>query len=166
MGYTNFVNGNKPNLSAPNLNNMQIELMKLVFPIGSTYITQEDTNPSTILNFGTWERVKGKVLVGLDEDDTDFNEIGKTGGEKTHTLTVDEMPAHIHKLKGDTNVNFEDNTIYPYLLASAKRGYVNGSAVTFSEGYSTNDTTTVGGGQAHAILQPYQVVGYMWIRTA
>ena len=34
MGYTNFVNGNKPNLSAPNLNNMQIELMKLVFPIG------------------------------------------------------------------------------------------------------------------------------------
>ena len=77
MGYTNFVNGNKPNLSAPNLNNMQIELMKLVFPIGSTYITQEETNPSTILNFGTWERVKGKVLVGLDEDDTDFNTIGK-----------------------------------------------------------------------------------------
>lgn len=80
MGYTNFVNGNKPNLSAPNLNNMQIELMKLVFPIGSTYITQEETNPSTILNFGTWERVKGKVLVGLDENDTAFNIIGKTGG--------------------------------------------------------------------------------------
>ena len=166
MGYTNFVNGNKPNLSAPNLNNMQIELMKLVFPIGSTYITQEETNPSTILKFGTWERVKGKVLVGLDEDDADFNIIGKTGGEKTHTLTVDEMPAHIHKLKGNTNVNFSDDIIYPYLLASAKRGYADGSAVTFSEGYSLNDTTTVGGGQAHDILQPYQVVGYMWRRTA
>ena len=166
MGYTNFVNGNKPNLSAPNLNNMQIELMKLVFPIGSTYITQEETNPSTILNFGTWERVKGKVLVGLDENDTAFNIIGKTGGEKTHTLTVDEMPAHIHKLKGNTNVTFSDDTIYPYLLASAKRGYADGSTVTFSEGYSLNDTTTVGGNQPHNNLQPYQVVGYMWIRTA
>lgn len=166
MGYTNFVNGNKPNLSAPNLNNMQIELMKLVFPVGSTYITQEETNPSTILNFGTWERVKGKVLVGLDEDDTAFNIIGKTGGEKTHTLTVNEMPEHIHKLNGNTNVTFSDDTINPYLLASAKRGYAEGSNVTFSEGYSLNDTTTVGGGQAHNNLQPYQVVGYMWIRTA
>ena len=33
MGYTNFVNGNAPYISAQNLNNMQIELMKLVFPI-------------------------------------------------------------------------------------------------------------------------------------
>ena len=96
MGYTNFVNGNAPYISAQNLKNMQIELMKLVFPIGSTYITQTNTNPSTILKFGTWERVKGKVLVGLDEDDTTFNTIGKTGGEKTHTLTENEMPNHTH----------------------------------------------------------------------
>ena len=166
MGYTNFVNGNKPNLSAPNLNNMQIELMKLVFPIGSTYITQEETNPSTILNFGTWERVKGKVLVGLDEDDTAFNIIGKTGGEKKHKLTIDEMPAHSHKLNGNTNVAFTENSIYPYLLASAKRGYADGSSVTFGGDYTINDTTTIGSGQAHNNLQPYQVVGYMWIRTA
>lgn len=79
--------GNTP-CSAENLNKMQED----IFPIGSTYITQTDTNPSTILGFGTWERLKGKVLVGLDENDTNFNSIGKTGGEKTHQLTQAELP--------------------------------------------------------------------------
>ena len=55
-------------------------LLSLVFPIGSTYVTQTNTNPSTILGFGTWERLKGKVCLGLDEDDADFNQINKTGG--------------------------------------------------------------------------------------
>ena len=153
MSYTNFVNGQSPYISAQNLNNMQIELMKLVFPIGSTYITQTNTNPSTILKFGTWERVKGKVLVGLDEDDTDFNEIGKTGGEKTHTLTVDEMPAHNHSAKF-----CEGTGVYSVFPKG------NGSKPEW--GGSTNTIENTGGGQAHNILQPYEVVGYMWKRTA
>ena len=153
MGYTNFVNGNAPYISAQNLNNMQIELMKLVFPIGSTYITQTNTNPSTILNFGTWERVKGKVLVGLDEDDTDFNEIGKTGGEKAHTLTVDEMPAHNHSAKFCEGIG-------PYAI------FPKGNGSKPEWGGSTNTIANTGGGQAHNILQPYEVVGYMWRRTA
>lgn len=153
MSYTNFVNGNAPNLSAQNLNNMQIELMKLVFPIGSTYITQTNTNPSTILKFGTWERVKGKVLVGLDEDDTDFNEIGKTGGEKAHTLTVDEMPAHNHSAKF-----CEGTGVYSV--------FPKGNGSNPEWGVSTNTIANTGGGQAHNILQPYEVVGYMWKRTA
>lgn len=152
MGYTNFVNGNKPNLSAPNLNNMQIELMKLVFPIGSTYITQEETNPSTILNFGTWERVKGKVLVGLDENDTAFNTIGKTGGEKTHTMTVAEMASHTHTVvsrsvagSGTANVSSGAGLSVPNPTGEIKIG----------------DT---GNSQPFNIMQPYEVVGYMWIR--
>ena len=153
MSYTNFVNGNAPNLSAQNLNNMQIELMKLVFPIGSTYITQTNTNPSTILNFGTWERVKGKVLVGLDEDDTDFNEIGKTGGEKTHTLTIDEMPAHNHSARF-----CEGTGVYSV--------FPKGNGSNPEWGGSTNTIANTGEGQAHNILQPYEVVGYMWKRTA
>ena len=153
MGYTTFTNGTQPALSDTILNNMQVELIKLVFPIGSTYITQTNTNPSEILKFGTWERVKGKVLVGLDEDDTDFNEIGKTGGEKAHTLTVDEMPAHNH------SANFCEGT---GVYSSFPKG--NGSASEW--GSSTNTIANTGKGQAHNILQPYEVVGYMWRRTA
>ena len=153
MSYTNFVNGQSPYISAQNLNNMQIELMKLVFPIGSTYITQTNTNPSTILKFGTWERVKGKVLVGLDEDDADFNEIGKTGGEKTHTLTIDEMPAHNHSARF-----CEGTGVYSV--------FPKGNGSNPEWGGSTNTIANTGEGQAHNILQPYEVVGYMWKRTA
>lgn len=149
MGYTTFTNGTQPALSDTILNNMQVELMKLVFPIGSTYITQTNTNPSEILKFGTWERVKGKVLVGLDEDDTDFNTIGKIGGEKEHTLTVDEMPQHSHTFnKTSGTANYKDT----------------GSGTAYGD-YLVN-TSSAGGDQPHNNLQPYQVVGYMWRRTA
>ena len=129
-------------------------ILSLIFPIGSTYITQTDSNPSEILKFGTWERLKGKVCVGLDEDDTDFNEIGKTGGEKTHTLTVAEMPNHAHPYINDSKFGVEAGA--------------SGMCPTWGPVKGTTGATTgsAGGGQSHNNLQPYKVVGYMWIRTA
>lgn len=141
------------------------EMLGNIYPVGSIIIRDSSTDMSNWLGF-TWEKVfAGKVLVGVDPTDTDFNTIGKTGGEKEHTLTIDEMPSHSHKLNGNTNVVFDESSIYPYLLASAKRGYASGSSVIFGDGYTMNDTTNTGGGQAHNNLQPYQVVAY-WKRTA
>lgn len=70
--------------------------VKLLYPIGSIYMSIQGTNPSVFFG-GTWERIaKGKTLVGVDENDTDFNTSSKTGGEKNHTLTINEMPKHSH----------------------------------------------------------------------
>lgn len=155
MGYFNFENSpsEKTPISAENLLAMQQGLMELVFPIGSTYITQSNTNPNTILNFGTWERLKGKVCVGLDEDDSDeyFDEIGKTGGEKKHTQTVDEMASHTH----NSTLNYEGQGSNQWSYRSNK-DYLGGPAAT----------TSAGGGQPMNITQPYEVVGYMWIRRS
>lgn len=155
-------------INKTNLNHMDdgiADLYDAIFPIGQIIIKGDDADYSNWLGF-TWERTAvGKVLVGYDNKDTDFNTIGKTGGEKEHKLTLDEMPAHSHKLNGNTNVVFDENSIYPYLLASAKRGYANGDSVTFGGDYSINDTTTKGGGQAHNNIQPYQVVAY-WKRVS
>lgn len=140
MGYTTFKNNGQPALSDTVLNNMQVELMKLVFPIGSTYITQDNTNPSTILNFGTWERLKGKICLGLDENDTDFNSIGKTGGTKKHKHTTSI-------LGGGFVLN---RTGCHYINASNMDGVA-------SSNYESTETSN---------LQPYEVVGYMWIRRA
>lgn len=137
--------------------NLKKEILKMVFTVGSTYITQENINPSEFLGFGTWERVKGRVLVGLDENDTDFNTIGKIGGEKTHKLTVDEMPAHNHQLFAADG----GPTEFPNFTAK-DNGNTGGSVKT---GYDSV-TNYRGGNQPHNNLQPYQVVGYMWIRTA
>lgn len=154
MGYTNSTNGTQPALSDTVLNQMQIGLMELVFPIGSTYITQTDTNPATILKFGTWERFKGLVALGVDEDDENLNEIGKTGGEKTHTLTVDETPEHSHALPNSAWGN--------------KEGAYQERTSTNTGNYSgeITGTSATGGGQPHNNMQPYEVVGYMWIRRA
>lgn len=158
--YIEFKNGQGPYISDSRLNQLQkliktdiknqvLEGLKLAFPIGQPYITQTNTNPSTILGFGTWERVKGRVLVGLDEEDTDFNAIGKTGGSKNVTLTINQIPAHTHTYS-ITNQDGEKGW--------SKNGNWNSSG--------THTTGSSGGGQAHNNLQPYQVVGYMWIRTA
>lgn len=139
------------------------EIFKTVFPIGSTYITQTNTNPSTILGFGTWERVKGKVLVGLDEDDANFNTIGKTGGETEHVLTENELAEHehlgLHYSSNEKPVSFKRETsdIVGYGL-----DFQSNATIYTPTNIRTNKA---GGGEAHNNLQPYRVVGYMWIRT-
>ena len=132
------------------MKSLKKEILQLSFPIGQPYITPTNTNPSTILGFGTWERVKGRVLVGLDENDTDFNTIGKEGGEKTHKLTIDEMPAHTHM---GTPAIYRANQVSQEDEINAQTGRQGASAST-------------GGGKEHNNLQPYKVVGYMWIRKS
>jgi hypothetical protein len=123
-----------------------VEVLKKAYPIGSVYINASNaTNPASLLGFGTWSAFgAGKVMVGLDAGDTSFDTAGKTGGEKTHTLTIAEMPAHTHKV-GSTS------------LVTAS-----GGNERKPEGTSDN-TSSTGGGQAHNNLQPYIVV-YFWKR--
>lgn len=73
-----------------------VEELDSIYPIGSVYISINHTNPGTIFG-GTWERFgNGKVLVGVDENDTDFSTVEHSGGEKEHALTTAEMPSHSH----------------------------------------------------------------------
>ena len=78
-----------------------------IYPVGSIYITANATNPSVLFG-GTWEQLKGKFLVGVDSSDTDFETSGKTGGEKTHTLTVDEIPSHTHDMDDAVYGNYKN----------------------------------------------------------
>lgn len=152
-----FKNGITP-LSEETFNKLQDDLLKTVFPIGSTYVTQTNTNPNEILGFGIWERLKGKVCLGLDENDTDMNTIGKTGGEKKHIQTIEEMPTHDHEQYAVANPDSGGN---------GTRGTYNNQSGTGLSIYETNTQTgKTGNGKAFNIMQPYEVVGYMWIRRS
>ncbi len=142
-------------------------LKEIVFPVGQTYITQTDTNPVEILGFGTWERLKGKVVVGLDENTEEFNEIGKEIGEVSTKLFINNIPPHSHILHA-INPN-EDG----YLAANGNDAnyalkYNADNAVAKSTKGWTNTIAmgSAGGGETHNNVQPTKVVGYMWIRTA
>ena len=86
-----------------------------IYPIGSIYSNASNSaNPATLLGFGTWVRVEGKVIVGYDSDDDDFDAVGSgtntnsTTGSKTHTLTESEMPSHTH---GSGLVSIDSNMV-------------------------------------------------------
>ena len=67
------------------------------FPVGSVFIAVVATNPATLLGYGTWSAIAaGRMLVGLNSGDVDFDTAEETGGAKTHALTTAEIPAHTH----------------------------------------------------------------------
>jgi microcystin-dependent protein len=88
---------------------------------------------------------KGKTAVGYSSSETDFNYVGKTGGEKTHTLTTDEIPAHAHSITMIYGTGWSG--VIP-LGAS--------SGTTYS-----GNTANTGGGGSHNNLQPYLSVNYI-----
>ena len=107
---TNNINSNKNELNDKiNSNKAELETkinsnFDKIYPVGSIYISTSSTNPSTIYG-GTWERyAQGKTLVSVNESETEFSTVNKTGGEKTHTLTVNEMPSHNHSFTSSTEV--------------------------------------------------------------
>lgn len=123
------------------------------YPIGSIYQSTEATNPATFMG-GTWERFgNGRVLVGADEADTDFNAASRLGGEKAHTLTIDEMPSHRHRQYVSAN-NGND---------AARRDWSSdGNSKAYDQGMNTG---AAGGDKSHNNLQPYITI-YRWRRTA
>jgi hypothetical protein len=126
----------------------------LAYPVGSVYTAVVSTNPATLLGVGTWAAFgAGRVLIGLDAGDADFDSVEETGGSKTHTLTTAEMPSHSHTIPahdGGSDTTTKNNNY--------------GGTSNVVKGYG-DSTTTTGSGNAHTIVQPYITV-YFWKRTA
>ncbi len=79
------------------------DIWQKTWPIGSIYISVSPTSPATLFG-GTWERFgNGKAVVGVDESDDDFKTVALTGGSKTKTIAVENLPAHSHSVNINTN---------------------------------------------------------------
>lgn len=120
------------------------------FPVGSVFISTVATDPSSLLGYGTWAAFgTGQVMVSYSAGDPDFGTLLATGGEKTHVLTIPEMPSH-------------DHTIGSIAVSG---GGSNNFSPTNSAINTSNHTSSTGGGGAHNNLQPFVVVQF-WKRTA
>lgn len=81
----------------------------LIFPIGSVITNSSPTfDPNKLYEGTTWQRIKGRVIVGVDENDTSFNTINKTGGHKelqshTHSGSTNTTGGHTHSGRSDTD---------------------------------------------------------------
>tara|TARA_R110002050_G_scaffold111022_2_gene224122 strand:+ start:4419 stop:5096 length:678 start_codon:yes stop_codon:yes gene_type:complete len=143
------------------------DALELAYPVGSIYMNASvATDPATLLGFGTWATFgAGKVLVGIDTTDDDFDIVGSgtntngATGAKTVKLTSAEsgLPSHTHTSDGtrsgknaaDPGGNFFSSS-GDFANYGAKSINVNGAADAAS---------------FHNNLQPYVVV-HMWTRTA
>ena len=74
-----------------------------VYPVGCIYESTVDTDPSTLFPGTTWSSFgQGKMLVGLDPNDDDFDSTNDSGGSKTVPLTTDQIPSHNHSFSGSS----------------------------------------------------------------
>ncbi len=130
-------------------------LANIFYPVGRGFIDFTDTDYSNYLGL-KWEReLVGMTAVGLDVSQTEFNTIGKTGGEKAHQLTINEIPSHNHYINRCINGNNGSYNKFKKIQASDDDGSWQ------EEAYTSN----VGENYYHNNLQPYKVVAY-WKRVA
>ena len=103
--------------------------------------------------------LRGNVVVGYKSDDSGFNSLGKTGGEKTHRLTEAEMPSHKHPVTAGTNMP----TLGVWFTnVAAGSGWQSISGTTYNDGNRGIVTTSnTGGNGDHNNLQPYTVLNYI-----
>jgi hypothetical protein len=143
------------------------------YPVGWLLFSEANVNPATFLGYGTWVSYgAGRVLVGLDASDTDFDTAGGTGGAKTSSAVVNHThavsvtdPGHAHVensnnattggLRGWGAADTSTNT-------STATGYSTASATT---GITATTESPAGGVASFSLMNPYIVV-YMWKRTA
>lgn len=133
------------------------EIMLMMYPVGSIKFSSNNINPGTYIG-GAWERIGGGMVpVGVNEADPDFV-AGKTGGEKTHTLTISEIPRHDHPgvtLDGTKLGLSRDNT--------GVNGW--GTSLAYRNIYGEFISGYRGNGAAHNNMPPYFTC-YIWRRTA
>ena len=132
-------------------------LCDILWPVGSIYLSMVSTNPKNFFG-GTWKQIsQGRVLVGIDTSQSEFNAVGKMAGEKTHKLTISEMPEHNHDFVAN-NYNTSGWASYPHFTG----GY---DEQKKANDVGFNPILMNGGDQAHNNLQPY-LVCYIWQRTS
>ena len=147
-----------------------------VYPIGSIYINTSNADPADLFGVGEWTRfANGRVLVGVDEGQTEFDQPLETGGSKSVTLSLAQIPPHTHGMSHDHDLSASYNMgavgagsgerMSSWTFSSSGSEKRTGSTA----GSSKTNTDSAGGSggstAAHTNLQPYITV-YMWRRTA
>lgn len=150
----------------------QAQIIDLIYPVGSPYISFNSTDPSTLFG-GTWEQIKDRFLLAAG----DTYQAGDTGGSAdavavSHTHT---QAAHSHGTGDSSHKNFPASSATIY-NDNADLMSGSGQAYPYSKGQSTwaNRTTTssvspkinsAGESGTGKNMPPYLTV-YMWRRTA
>lgn len=142
-----------------NADNATTALTRATLPVGSVFFTVINTNPGTLLGYGTWVQIaQGRFIVGVgtgtdaNADTRSYAQGNDSVGEYTHTLITAEMPAHSHP----QNVSPNQGGALTGNFASTPNSVGNVPSVT--------TTDSVGGDDPHENSPPAFGL-YVWERT-
>lgn len=121
-GLTTITNDNISAVDVSGVGSNNIDFTTL-WPVGSYYETSDINFDPNVSWGGTWVQDSvGRVTIGYDSTDSDFNSIGKTGGSKTHhhatgaqLSTTDAVPGQGVCAK-DTNYTSTEKVLPPYVV--------------------------------------------------
>lgn len=137
------------------------------FPVGAVYINVTGVNPATELGYGTWSAFgAGRVMVGYDAGDTDFDTAEETGGAKTKAISahagtaVADHASHTHSVTSNVAVaNHTDILNHTHTVTVTDPGHNHtqnahthtlatgtGATGNFSQVIGTVDTSSGGSG--------------------
>lgn len=157
------------------------------YPVGAIYQSLDPTDPGVLFG-GTWVRIKGKVLVGVDEVDPDFASAGLGGGAKDVLLETQHLAGHTHNVGslavtgsgphshggGSMVVSMRSGTGTAGGAARGSSSIVGDIQVTGTSGTGdghvhgiSGDTGDIAGSQdqPHENMPPFYTI-YMWRRSA
>lgn len=126
-------------------------LIDLIYPVGSIYISFNETNPGTFLG-GTWQEFDGeRFLLCCDTQ----HQSRQTGGEAEHKLLVEEMPQHTHAIPYPNDGGPVTAPIAQCAAASTNKTWQAAMCTTLADGRS----------QPHNNMPPY-ITCYAWERIS
>lgn len=121
----------------------------ILYPVGSIYLSVINTNPSTYFG-GTWVSFgAGRMLVGVNTADTDFNTVEKTGGSKTNTLAIANLPAHTHTFTGNATGSAGNHSHTVTVNSGGGHTHTASSNSTGAHTHSISGTAASDGAHAH-----------------
>lgn len=120
-------------------------------PVGCYYTSDKPTDPGKLFG-GTWEPIQDTFLWCAGPK----HAAGTSGGEETHTLIIDEMPAHSHQYnrlpQSWGNTDYSGNIQANF-----------NSSVRLSSNTEYVQTWNTGGSKPHNNMPPFRSV-YCWHR--
>ena len=127
-------------------------LLDFIYPVGTIYYTEDDSfNPSEYWG-GTWEKIEDRFIFG-----TSSNNSKQIGGEKSHKLTVNEIPSHRHE--------YDRPPLWFAELSGGTSNVVGTSGTVNVNQFSGYLTSTTGGDSAHNNMPPYYTAN-IWRRVS
>ena len=134
--------------------------LQAMMPVGFVVTLGVSTNPNTLYGFGTWTAITGKVIIGRDSGQTEFDSLNETGGAKTHSHALSDSGWALLAPVGNSQHAYRIDVAS---WTSNHRQDVSSAAneaITRAHGIGLRGSTNTGDG-----LPPY-IVKYVWERTA